>query len=133
VRAALPAFLVDVAFVLLFATLGRLSHSEGLSLAGVPAVATPFLVALVLGWALARRRGPWPTRVPGSPLVWLVTVGVGLVLRVATGGGFAWAFGLVALVVLGVFLVGWRCAVEVVRFGADGLARWSASMARYRR
>lgn len=132
-RAALPAFLVDAAFVLLFATVGRASHSEGLSVAGVLAVATPFLVALVLGWAAARRRGSWPTRVPGSPLVWLVTVVVGLVLRVATGGGFAWAFGLVALVVLGVFLVGWRCAVEVVRFGADGLTRWSESLARRRR
>jgi len=67
--------------------------------------------------------------VPGSTTVWPVTVGLGLALRVATGGGFAWAFGLVTFVVLGLFLVGWRCAVEVVRFAVEGLARWSARTA----
>jgi hypothetical protein len=58
--------------------------------------------------------------------VWLVTVVLGLVLRVVTGGGFAWSFALVTLLVLGTFLVGWRCAVEVLRFGGEGLARWAA-------
>jgi hypothetical protein len=62
--------------------------------------------------------------------VWLVTVVLGLVLRVVTGGGFAWSFGVVTLIVLGVFLVGWRCAVEAARFVGEGLARWSASAAR---
>ena len=42
-----------------------------------------------------------------------------------TGGGFAWSFGVVTLVVLGVFLVGWRCCVEVGRFGVEGLSRWA--------
>ena len=128
-RRAAPAFLVDAAFVLLFAGLGRVSHSEGVSWSGVLGVAWPFLVALTLGWAVARLRAGWPTRVPGSTTVWPVTVGLGLALRVATGGGFAWAFGLVTFVVLGLFLVGWRCAVEVVLFAVEGLARWSARTA----
>jgi hypothetical protein len=40
--------------------------------------------------------------------VWLTTVVLGLVVRVLAGGGFAWSFGVVTLVVLGVFLMGWR-------------------------
>ena len=72
----------------------------------------------------------WPVRVHGSAVVWLVTAVVGLALRVVTGGGFAWSFGLVTLVVLGTFLIGWRCVVEVGRFVGEGLARWSATSAR---
>jgi hypothetical protein len=125
-----PAFLVDAVFVLLFATLGRLSHTEGVSWAGVLGTAWPFLVALAAGWLLARWRLGWPIRVPGSTAIWLVTVVLGLALRVATGGGFAWSFGLVALVVLGLFLIGWRCAVEAIRFALDSLARWSEGLAR---
>jgi hypothetical protein len=132
VTARIVAFLVDAGFVVLFATLGRVSHAGGVTPAGVARVAWPFLVALALGWAVARLRGRWPVRVPGSPTVWLVTVVVGLGLRVATGGGFALSFGVVALLVLGLFLVGWRCAREVAAFAVAGLGRWSAAEARRR-
>ena len=122
---AVLALVLDLAFVLLFATIGRVSHEEGVTLAGVAGVAWPFVVALLVGWAVAHRRTGWPARMPGSTTVWLVTVVLGLSLRVATGGGFAWSFGLVTLLTLGLFLVGWRCAVEVSRFAVDGLARWA--------
>ncbi|WP_406830894.1 DUF3054 domain-containing protein [Pedococcus sp. KACC 23699] len=124
-RRVVPAFLLDAAAVLLFATIGRASHEEGVTLGGVLLVAWPFLAALALGWALARARGAWPTGLPGSVVVWLTTVVVGLCLRVATGGGFAWSFAVVTLVVLGLFVVGWRCVREVGRFVGEGLARWS--------
>jgi hypothetical protein len=124
------AYLVDALFILLFATLGRMSHAEGLTWGGVLGVAWPFLVACAVGWVVAWRVRDWPVRMPGAPVMWLVTVVLGLALRVATGGGFAWSFGLVTLVVLGFFLVGWRCAAEVVRFGANGLTRWSERYAR---
>jgi hypothetical protein len=124
-RAAVVALVVDLAFVVLFATIGRASHDEGLTVGGVVGVAFPFAVALLVGWLAAQRRSGWPVRVPGSATVWLVTSVLGLALRVATGGGFAWSFGIVTLVVLGVFLVGWRCAVEVLRFAKEGLARWA--------
>ena len=55
----------------------------------------------------------------------VIRVVLGLALRVAAGGGFAWSFGLVTLLVLGLFLVGWRCAAEVLRFAVEGLSRWS--------
>jgi hypothetical protein len=124
-RSALVALVVDVAFVLLFATIGRISHTEGVTVGGVAGVAGPFLVALLVGWGVARRRSGWPVRLPGSGSVWLVTVLLGLLLRVVTGGGFAWSFGLVTLLTLGLFLIGWRCAAEVVRFAVEGLARWA--------
>lgn len=124
-RRAVGAFLVDVAAVLLFASLGRATHADGVTVGGVLLVAWPFVVALALGWGLARTRGSWPVGVAGSPVVWLTMVVLGLALRVATGGGFAWSFAVVTLVVLGVFVVGWRCAREVVRFAVEGLARWS--------
>ena len=115
-RAAGWAFGVDLAFVLLFTTIGRASHEEGVTVTGVLGIAWPFVLALVLGWLVAHQRSGWPVRMPGSTTVWLVTAVVGLGLRVATGGGFAWSFGVVTLVVLGVFLVGWRCAAEIGRF-----------------
>ena len=132
-RRAAGAFLLDVVAVLLFATIGRASHAEGVTLRGVVLVAWPFLAALALGWLLARTRGDWPVRVPGSPVVWLTTVVLGLALRVATGGGFAWSFGVVTLVVLGLFLVGWRCVREVGRFAVEGVARWSQARERVSR
>jgi hypothetical protein len=127
------ALLLDAAFVVLFAALGRASHAEGVTAAGVASVAWPFLVALGLGWVTAGAMGRWPVRLPGSATVWLVTVVVGLALRVATGGGFAVSFGVVTLLVLGLFLVGWRCAREVGAFGLAGLRRWSDAQASPRR
>lgn len=135
-RRGLGAFSTDVAAVLLFATAGRANHAQGVTLDGVLRVAWPFLAALALGWLAARalarprsrdgrERASWPVGVPGSPVVWLTTVVVGLGLRVAGGGGFAWSFAVVTLVVLGVLLVGWRCVREVARFAVEGLARWS--------
>ena len=119
------ALAVDLACVVLFATIGRLSHEEGVTVGGVLGVAWPFVVALLVGWVVAYRRSGWPVRMPGSSTVWLVTAVLGLVLRVATGGGFAWSFGVVTLVVLGLFLVGWRCTVVVLRFVREGLDSWA--------
>lgn len=124
-RRAVPALVLDVLSVLLFATIGRASHSEGLTVGGVLGVAWPFLAALVVGWSLVRARGDWPVAVRAAVPVWLVTACLGLGLRVASGGGFAWSFGVVTLVVLGLFIVGWRCAREVGRFAIDGVARWN--------
>jgi len=119
------ALVVDAAFVLLFATLGRVSHAEGLTVPGVVSVAWLFLTSLAAGWLVAARVRAWPVGLPGAGTVWLVTALLGLALRVATGGGFAWSFGLVTVAVLGIFIIGWRCTVEVARFGARGIGSWA--------
>jgi len=60
--------------------------------------------------AWARPGRVWPSGI----VVWLSTVVVGMLLRRLTGDGTAASFVVVALVVLGVFLLGWRAARQLV-------------------
>jgi FtsH-binding integral membrane protein len=54
--------------------------------------------------------------VPAGAGAWLGTVVLGMVLRVVAGQGTAVAFVVVALVFLGLFLLGWRVLARL-RFG----------------
>lgn len=113
----LPALLVDALLVLVFATIGRRSHDEGLTLAGIWRTAWPFLTGLLVGWAagaLAWRGGFSLTTRFGALLV-VSTVFVGMLLRRVAGDGTALAFVLVTATVLGVFLLGWRYAARRAR------------------
>jgi hypothetical protein len=112
--AVIAAALIDVVLVLVFVLIGRASHGEGLL--GALNTLWPFLVGLVIGW-LAARAWRSPRRILWTALVvWLVTVAVGMLLRVASGQGVETSFVIVATIVLGVFLVGWRAvALLVVR------------------
>lgn len=112
---AAVVFLVDVFLVAAFATIGRVSHAEGLSLAGVAETAWPFLAGVVLGWIVAHswKRGAPRTVVEGLP-VWAVTVIAGMLLRHAVGQGTATAFIIVATVTLAVFLLGWRFVARLI-------------------
>ena len=108
------AAVIDVALVLAFAAIGRASHDEA-PLAGLGRTAWPFVVALLLGWlvvALLR----WPgAAVRTGVLVWLATVAGGMLLRHLSGQGTAASFIVVASIVLGLFLVGWRCLAVRLR------------------
>ena len=110
-RSSAPAALADVVGVLVFCTLGRRSHAEGLTVAGVADTAWPFLVGTAVGWLLIRgwRR---PTAVaPTGLVVWASTVVVGMLLRKATSAGVAVSFVVVASATTAVVLLGWRVAV----------------------
>lgn len=114
----LPAVIVDAVLVLIFAVIGRASHDE--SPAGFLLTAWPFLVALIVGHALAallpgRPRRPWS--VLWGVVVWVVTVAGGMLLRVATGDTAQLAFIIVATLTLGVLLVGWRAVTALLRRG----------------
>lgn len=101
--------LIDAAAVAAFAIVGRLSHEETLTPAGVFDTAWPFLAGLAVGWvvvALFRRRAPGP--VGDGVLVWIATVAVGMLLRRLTDAGTASAFVMVAIIMLGILLLGWR-------------------------
>ncbi|MDR6140574.1 hypothetical protein QE375_000128 [Microbacterium foliorum] len=111
-----PAFIVDAVLVLVFAVIGRASHGE--SPGGFLITAWPFIVALLVGHVVAallpaRPRRPWS--LGWGAVVWLVTVAGGLLLRVATGDTAQIAFIIVATLVLGVFLLGWRAAAALLR------------------
>jgi hypothetical protein len=98
----------DLIGVLVFATVGRRSHAEGLTAQGVLATAAPFVAGLAAGWVVARGwRAPakaWPTGVT----VWLVTVIGGMLGRRLAGEGTAPSFVVVATIFLGLALLGRR-------------------------
>lgn len=108
VGGAVGALVVDAVLVVIFAITGRAHHAEHLDAAGVWATAWPFLVSLLIAWIAARAwRHPlalWPTGV----LIWVVTLVVGMLLRLASGEGAALAFVIVAAITLALLLVGWR-------------------------
>ena len=130
----LPSLLVDALLVLLFALMGRLSHAEDVTVSGVLQTAWPFLIGLLLGWLAVRGlRHRWPREVLDAVPVWLVTVVTGLGLRVLSGTGEApVSFAIVAAVVLGAFLLGWRSVAAITLFAVDGLGRWNRGQAKAR-
>ncbi|SEQ38604.1 DUF3054 domain-containing protein [Microlunatus flavus] len=108
---------VDVVLVVVFAAIGRASHGEDVGLAGLATTAWPFLAGLLLSHLLVlavRAARPRRAGLLAGVLVWVPTVAVGMVLRLATGAGVQTSFVVVATVVLGVFLLGWRAVAALV-------------------
>lgn len=110
---------IDVACVLVFVVIGRASHASGETPTGIASTAWPFGCGLACGWAAARAWRRPDALVPAGLGVWLGTVAVGMVLRVVAGQGTAAAFIVVALVFLGLFLLGWRAAPKVSRLSGS--------------
>ena len=109
------AVVVDVAFVLVFAAVGRASHDEGNAVVGVLATAWPFLVGLAVGWTLVRWLShQWALDIGPAISVVVATVLVGMLLRALTGQGTAPSFVLVATLVLAALLLGWRAVAARV-------------------
>lgn len=105
----------DTAAVLLFAAVGRSSHAEGLSPAGVLETAWPFLAGAGAGWLVARATArQWPLSTRDGMVVWVGAVAGGMLLRRLTGAGTDPAFVVVATVFLGAALLGWRAAASAL-------------------
>jgi hypothetical protein len=114
---------VDLASVLVFAAIGRASHGETVGPLGLATTAWPFAAGWLLGWVLVRVVRTARTRPLGlaaGVLVWLSTVLVGMLLRAASGAGVQTSFVVVATVVLGLFLLGWRGVATLVRRSRRG-------------
>ena len=72
------AALADIVGIVLFCVIGRRSHAEGLTAAGVAETAWPFLMGTAVGW-LAARAWRRPTAVVTTGVVvWLCTIVVGM-------------------------------------------------------
>jgi hypothetical protein len=115
VRRALIALLADIVCVIVFCTIGRRSHAEGLTVAGIARTAWPFLAGAAVGWLLI---GGWRrpfTVIPTGVTVWVCTVVVGMLLRKATSAGVSTSFVVVASVSTAVLLLGWRGAAAFFR------------------
>ena len=107
-RSATLAFAADVICVIAFVAVGRRNHAEGVTLVGIAETAWPFVTGTVVGWLVSRGWRHPITPVPTGVIIWVCTVVVGMALRVASGEGIAFSFIMVATLVTGVLLVGWR-------------------------
>jgi len=117
VRRALTALFADAVCVIVFCTIGRRSHAEGLTVAGIAQTAWPFLAGTGVGWLLI---GGWRrpfTVIPVGVVVWVCTVVVGMMLRKQTSAGVSTSFVVVASVSTAVLLLGWRAAAALFRRG----------------
>ena len=92
VRRAPIALLADIVCVIVFCTIGRRSHAEGLTVAGIAQTAWPFLAGTGVGWLLIRGWRQPITVIPTGVVVWVCTVVVGMLLRKATSAGVAGEF-----------------------------------------
>ena len=114
-RTIAVAAAADVVAILVFVAIGRRSHDEtGNAVVGAMRVAAPFLIGLAAGWSVARawRR---PMAVTTGLVIWPVTVIVGMLLRrTVFDRGTALSFVIVATIVTGVFLIGWRAIAAIV-------------------
>ncbi|ULE34586.1 DUF3054 domain-containing protein [Mycobacterium sp. IDR2000157661] len=116
-RPVAAALVTDLVCVVVFCTVGRRSHAEGLSPAGIAETAWPFLAGTLAGWlASTGWRRPY-SLFPTGVVVWLATVVVGMVLRKLTSAGTAPSFIVVASISTAVLLLGWRGAVRVMTRG----------------
>jgi Protein of unknown function (DUF3054) len=113
-RRTLIALLADIVAVIVFCTIGRRSHAEGLTLSGIAQTAWPFLAGTGVGWLLI---GGWRrpfTVIPTGLVVWVCTVVVGMLLRKATSAGVQTSFVVVASLATAVLLLGWRGAAVAI-------------------
>lgn len=116
-RVALTAFATDIVCVIIFCTIGRRSHAEGLNLAGIAETAWPFLVGTLTGWLLSQGWRRPATLVPTGVAVWLCTVVVGMLLRKVTSAGVAPSFIVVASLSTALLLLGWRVGAALLNRG----------------
>jgi Protein of unknown function (DUF3054) len=106
--AVVAAAALDCCGVLAFVIIGRHTHHDGDSLAGIWHTAWPFLCGLAAGLASMRFWRRPLAIVPTGVAAWLGAAVAGMLIRVFAGQGTAAAFVLVTLAFLALFLLGWR-------------------------
>jgi hypothetical protein len=116
-RPALTALATDIVCVVIFCTIGRRSHAEGLTPSGIAETAWPFLVGTLTGWLLSRAWQRPAALVPTGVAVWLCTVVVGMLLRKLTSAGVAPSFIVVASLSTALLLLGWRAVATLLSRG----------------
>jgi hypothetical protein len=110
----MPWLLLDVAWIVLFAIIGRQSHGEGNALLDVIGVAWPFLVGYAVG-AFALRLTRSPRSLTRIIPVWLLTIVIGMAIRtIQKGRAPESAFIIVATIALAVGFIGWRLVVAAI-------------------
>lgn len=112
--APIAAVLADLAVLVVFVLVGRRTHHEDAGVVGFFRVLWPFAAGLASGWLVTRLdRAPlaWRRVVPA----WLLTIAVGMALRIAVQDReLKLSFVVVALVFTGAGMLGWRAIVRAV-------------------
>jgi len=98
----------DTLAILVFVGIGRSNHHHGDSFTGMVSTTWPFAVGLAVGWLIVLTRRQRGVSLGAGGEVWLATVSLGMILRVLSGQGTAFAFVVVALVFLGALMLGPR-------------------------
>ena len=110
----MPWLLLDVAWLVAFALLGRRSHGEGEALVGILGVAWPFVVGYAIG-AFALRLGRTPRSLGRLIPVWAVMLVIAMAIRtIQKGRAPEVDFVIVAAVFSGLGMVAWRVVALVV-------------------
>lgn len=110
----LVSTMLDVCCVLAFVAIGRRTHHDGDTVAGIWHTAWPFLAGLVIGLAAVRAWRKPLAIVPAGVGAWLGTSVAGMAIRVLAGQGTALAFLGVTLAFLALFMLGWRVVARIV-------------------
>jgi hypothetical protein len=113
-RSAPLALIIDIVCVVVFCTIGRRSHAEGLTLGGVAETSWPFLSGTLIGWLISRAWRAPRALAPTGVAVWVSTVVVGMLLRKASSQGVAVSFIVVASLVTALLLLGWRVVAGLI-------------------
>lgn len=108
----------DACCVLAFVAIGRHTHHDGDTLAGLWQTAWPFLAGLAIGLAAAALRRWRAAGWLAGVAAWIGAAGPGMAIRVAAGQGTAPAFIVVAFIFLGLFILGWRALLAGGRAAA---------------
>ncbi len=94
--------------VLVFVVIGRHSHHHGETLGGILSTWWPFAVGVLGAWTVLGLLHRTGMSLKDGAIVVVVTVALGMVLRVLAGQGTAPAFIGVACAFLYLFFGGWR-------------------------
>jgi hypothetical protein len=127
-RWVVPAIVLDLVLITALSVLARAMYGFDLGYLVTVYTAWPFLAGALLGWVVARAwRRPLELASAGIP-IWLLTVAFGVGLRLATGEPARIPFVIVATLLLGVALLGWRAIAKRValRHARRVLARVTA-------
>jgi FtsH-binding integral membrane protein len=119
------AVAADLLVVIVFAAVGRSNHHESTGIHGVWHTVWPFALGTVLALALTAYTRTDPLSLRAGVRVWIWTLAIGMVVRVATGAGTALSFVIVAALVLAALFLGWRFAL--------GWRRWRSRTRWFRR
>jgi len=109
------AFGADLLVLVVFVLVGRRSHDEGSGVEGFLRVWWPFAVGLMVATIAS---GTWraPLEWRRAIVAWLVTVALGMTLRIAVQGrDFKPTFVIVTTVFVGAGMLGWRGLVRRAR------------------